>query len=58
LLYKKTKTIDEVLEKIEKITVEDINRVAKKLLQPERMKLAIIGPYQEVDKENFEKLLK
>lgn len=58
LLYKKTKTIDDVLEKIEKITVEDINRVAKKLLQKERMKLAIIGPYQDEDKAKFEKLLK
>lgn len=58
LLYKETKSIDDILEKIEKVTVEDINRVAKKLLKPERMKLAIIGPYKDEDKGRFEKLLK
>jgi len=57
LLYQESKNIDEVLEKIEKITVAEINRIAKKLLQKEKMKLAIIGPYQEKDKTKFEKLL-
>lgn len=55
LLYKEVKTIEEILEKIEKVTAEDIDKIAQKLLKPARMKLAIIGPYD--DKSRFEKIL-
>lgn len=57
LLYKKTKTIEEVLEKIEKVTIEDIYSLANQLLKPEKMKLALIGPYEEANKKEFEELL-
>lgn len=55
LLYKKVKTIEDVLAKIEKVTLNDIHHLTKTLLKPERMKLAIIGPYE--DKTRFEKIL-
>ena len=57
LLYQKTKTIEEILDIIENISCEDIARIAKKLLKPENMRLAVIGPYDEADKKKFDKLL-
>jgi len=48
-------TPEEVLEKIEKVTIEDIMRVAKDIFKPEKLNLAIIGPYK--DQARFEKLL-
>jgi len=43
------------MKKIDKVTTEDIHRVAKDLLKPENMKVGIIGPYD--NKERFKKLL-
>ncbi|MBI5754334.1 insulinase family protein [Candidatus Peregrinibacteria bacterium] len=56
LLHNAAKDPDEIIKMIDKVTVEDISRVAKDLLQEEKMKLAVIGPYE--DKERFGKLLK
>lgn len=52
----KPMTADEVFAKIEKITVADVSAVAKEIMRPERLNLAMIGPFKE--KDNFEKLLK
>ena len=46
----------EVIETIDKVTPEDIQRVAKDIFSPEKLNLAIIGPYN--DEEQFLKLLK
>ncbi len=43
------------IEKIKKVTVNDIKEIAKKIFVDEKLNLAIIGPYK--DKERFEKLL-
>ncbi len=45
----------EEIEKIKKVTVNDIKEIAKKIFVDENLNLAIIGPYK--DKERFEKLL-
>ena len=56
LLKNNILTLDEKLAKIEAVTVNDIQRVAKDIFRPEKLNLALIGPFK--DKQRFEKLLK
>ncbi|OHA07795.1 MAG: hypothetical protein A2934_02890 [Candidatus Sungbacteria bacterium RIFCSPLOWO2_01_FULL_47_10] len=49
-------TVEEVFSKIDKVTVEDVNRVAKKIFTERGLNMAVIGPYKE--QKEFEKLLK
>ena len=49
-------TPDEIFEKIAEVTQEDIQEVAKDLFRPEKLNLALIGPFE--DQERFAKLLK
>ena len=56
LLEKKTLTPEEIFAKIDKVTVSDIQKVAKDIFRPEKLNLALIGPFK--DKEKFQKLLK
>ena len=55
LLEKEMRTPQEAMKLINKVTAEDIQRVAKKLFQPKNLNLAIIGPYREENR--FRKLL-
>lgn len=56
LLEKKTDNPDEMLKKVEKVTIEEVMKVAKKYLKTETLNLAVIGDFK--DKAKFEKLLK
>ena len=56
LLTDKILTLDEKFSKIDKVTVDDIQRVAKDIFKPEKLNLALIGPFK--DKSRFDKLLK
>lgn len=56
LMEGKIETPEEVLKKIDGVTVEDVVRQAKRIFSPGRLFLAIIGPYK--DTTSFEKLLK
>jgi len=49
-------TPEEVYKKIDKVGLEDVTNEAKKLFVPERLNLAIIGPFK--NKEKFVQLLK
>ncbi|MBN1494333.1 insulinase family protein [Candidatus Peregrinibacteria bacterium] len=55
LLHGKIMRPEEILKEVEKVTVEDIHRVASQILAPENLKIGIIGPYDE--KGRFEKFL-
>ena len=55
LLEGKIETPKEELEKIEKVTLSDISRVANRLFIPEKTNLAIIGPFE--DQDRFLKLI-
>lgn len=55
LLKKKIETPEEVLEKIEAVTAEDIQRVAKDIFVNQKLNLAVIGPFKK--EEMFDKLL-
>jgi predicted Zn-dependent peptidase len=56
LLHNQILTPKEIIKKIESVTEEDIQKIAEALLRPDKMKLAVIGPYSS--KERFNKLLK
>jgi len=56
IFEKRILTPKEIFAKIDKITGNDILKVAKDIFRPEKLNLALIGPFREKDK--FEKLLK
>ena len=49
-------SIDEVVERIEAVTAADIQRVANDLFTPERLNLAIVGPFKK--ETQFAKILR
>lgn len=53
--YGEIKTPEEVMAKIEAVTAEEVQELAQELFRPERLSLALIGPYS--DPEPFTKLL-
>jgi len=56
LLENKISTPEDIFKKIDKVSVNDILKVAKDIFKPERLNLALIGPFK--DKNKFKKLLK
>ncbi len=50
LLYNKVRTPQEIIEKVDRVTRDDIVRVTSELLSPERLKLAVIGPFDDPDR--------
>ena len=56
LLKGEAKDPGEIVKVVEAVTLEDVMSVARELFVEEKLKLAVIGPYD--DKERFEKLLK
>ncbi|MDX9970582.1 MAG: pitrilysin family protein [Candidatus Gracilibacteria bacterium] len=57
LLHGEAHDPDYYLKRLEKVTLSDINRVIKNIMVADKMKLAVIGPYNAEDKARFEKLL-
>lgn len=55
VLEKKLRTPEEAMKLIDKVTADDVLRVAKDIFKPEKLNLAVIGPYK--DKERFQRLL-
>jgi predicted Zn-dependent peptidase len=56
ILEKKIMTPRQIQEKINKVTSKDILKTAKEIFKPEKLNLALIGPFNK--KEEFLKLLK
>jgi len=56
LLTNKILTLEQKFAKIDAVTVNDIQRVAKDIFKTEKLNLALIGPFK--DKKRFDKLLK
>ncbi|MBU4298891.1 insulinase family protein [Patescibacteria group bacterium] len=55
LLEKEILTPKEIFTKIDKVSSEDIFKLAKEIFRPEKLNLALIGPFE--DKEKFQRLL-
>lgn len=55
LLEGKIRTPAEMIAEVEKVRQEDLVRVAEDIFRPERLNLAVIGPFE--DGKKFEKLL-
>ncbi len=58
LMERQIRTPDKILKEIDKVTLEDVRRVAKEIFTPKGINLAIIGPYKERDRQKFEKIIK
>ena len=56
LLGEGVKTIDEICTEVEKVTVDDVHRVAKTLFVEDKLHMAAIGPFED-RKQAFEDLL-
>ena len=58
LYLKKVYKPEEIVERLNKITIEDIHRMASSLFQPEKFSMAAIGPWQDCGelKAELEKL--
>ncbi|MFC1626050.1 M16 family metallopeptidase, partial [Patescibacteria group bacterium] len=56
LFLNKVKTPKEVFKAVDKVRMDDVYKQAKRLFVPERLNLAIIGPYK--DEQKFVKLIK
>lgn len=56
LLEKKIRTPEEVIKNIDKVKIEDIERVARKYIKTSGLNLAVIGNFS--DGQKFERLLK
>lgn len=56
IMRDKIKTPKEIEKEIEKITANDIQKVAKEIIQNKKLNLAIVGKYK--DEEKFKKILK
>jgi predicted Zn-dependent peptidase len=46
LFCQKVLTPEEVFKNVDKVTMDEVNFEAKRLFVPERLNLAIIGPYE------------
>ena len=58
LLKNETLTPEEKLRLVDKVTISDINKIAKEIFVPEKLNLAVIGPIEESEKERYKLLLK
>ena len=58
LLAGEVLTPDEKFKKIDKVSVEDIKKLAEDIFLPEKLNLAVIGPAEEKDEKNIKQLLK
>lgn len=56
LLENKVLTPEQVFSKIDEVGVDDVQELAKEIFQPEKLNLALIGPFK--DKTKFQQLLK
>jgi predicted Zn-dependent peptidase len=57
ILEDRVLSLDEVLEEIEAVTAEEVQRVAQRLFRQEKLNLAVVGPYESDKEEGFRSLL-
>ncbi len=57
VMNQKMQTPEEKLKMIDKVTVNDIKKVAEDIFKNEKLNLAVIGPFEEKEKEKYQQLL-
>ncbi len=57
LLEERVLSVDEVLEAIDAVTAEDVQRAAQRLFLEDKLNLAVVGPYEATHEEQFGSLL-
>ncbi len=57
ILNRPLRTVEEIAERVRRVTADDIQRVAKEIWQNKSLNLALIGPYEKSETERFLKLL-
>ena len=57
VMGEKVLTPEEKLKLIDKVSVNDINEVAKDIFKNDKLNLSVIGPFEEKEKEKLQKLL-
>ena len=55
LMLKKIRTPEEVFNKIDAVSIDDVHKSAKSIFNKRNIKIAVIGPFK--DREKFEKLV-
>ena len=58
LLEKNILTPEEKFAKIDEVVVEDIKKIAEDIFVPEKLNLAVIGPFEKKNSEKLKQLLK
>ena len=58
LLEKNILTPEDKFKKIDEVTVDDIKKIAEEIFLPEKLNLAVIGPFEEKDSDRLKKILK
>lgn len=58
LLEGEIKTPEEKFRKIDEVSINDINNIAKDIFSPQNLNLAVIGPVEDKDIDKFKKILK
>ncbi len=58
IMESKIMTPEEKLKLIDKVSINDIKKVAEDIFKPEKLNLSVIGPLQDTDKERISKILK
>lgn len=55
VLRNEVKTVDDIVEIVDGITIATLHRVANEILAPERLKMAVVGPFRSTNR--FHRLL-
>jgi predicted Zn-dependent peptidase len=58
ILEKNILTPEEKFKKIDKVSANDINKIAQDIFVPEKLNLAVIGPVEQSDSEKLKQLLR
>ena len=56
ILRREILSVEDAFKKIDEVTTKDIQEVAKEIFRPEKLNLALIGPFK--DKHRFQRLLR
>jgi predicted Zn-dependent peptidase len=57
VLLGRVKSIDEMIAKIEGVTIEDVQQAARDLLDPDKLRFGIIAPEPEAAARHFRSLV-